>query len=226
MMEDSPSPIDKHIVAITGKTSPRVCYLATASGDLPAHIDKFHAAYGALGCESTHLAFFRQSDPRAIPSGDFHAKLLAQDVIFVGGGNTKSALGVWREWGVDRVLREAWERGVLLAGMSAGAMCWFEAGLTDSFWGAEYRPLSCIGILPGACAVHYSSDPKRRETLHAAHRAGAVPTSIAIDDYAAAMFVDTSLDHVLSWKQNATSYLVSLENDDVIETTLLAAQID
>jgi dipeptidase E len=226
MMEDSLSPIDKHLVSLTGEARPRVCYLATASGDLPAHLDKFHATYDSLGCESTHLAFFRQQSPRAIPSSDFHARLLEQDAIFVGGGNTKSALAVWREWGVDHVLREAWERGVLLAGMSAGAMCWFEAGLTDSFWGAEYRPLDCLGLLPGGCAVHYSGDPKRRETLHAAQRADAIPASLAIDDFAAALYVDTSLEHVLSWRRGATAYRVYRDGDRVMETALPTVRID
>jgi len=225
MMEDALSPIDKHIVGLTGKARPRICYLATPSGDLPVHLDKFHAAYGNMGCETVHLAFFRQPDSRSIPVADFRARLLVQDAIYVGGGNTKSALAVWREWGLDSVLKEAWEAGVLLAGMSAGAMCWFEAGLTDSFWGAAYRPLDCLGLLPGGCAVHYSSDPKRRETLHAAQQAGAIPASIAIDDFAAALYTGTSLDSVLSWRTGSTAYQAYREGDTVIETTLAAKEI-
>ncbi|TDG02030.1 peptidase E [Paraburkholderia guartelaensis] len=225
MMEDTPSPIDRYIIDATGRTRPRICYLATPSGDLPAHIDKFHAAYGGLGCETSHLAFFRQPDSRAIPVADFHQKLLEQDAIYVGGGNTKSALAVWREWGLDAILREVWESGVLLAGMSAGAMCWFEAGLSDSFWGSTYRPLDCLGLLPGGCAVHYSSDPKRRETLHAAQQARMVPPSIAIDDFAAALYLGTSLDRVLSWQTGSTAYQVYREGSKVIETALPAEHI-
>ena len=225
MMEDSPSPIDRHITSLTGKARPRICYLATPSGDLPAHLDKFHAVYGSMGCETSHLAFFRQPDARSIPISHFRSKLLEQDAIYVGGGNTKSALAVWREWGLDTALRETWERGVLLAGMSAGAMCWFEAGLTDSFWGAAYRPLDCLGLLPGGCAVHYSSDPKRRETLLAAQQARTIPPSIAIDDFAAAMYLGTSLDSVLSWRTGSTAYQAYREGDTVIETALPAKQI-
>lgn len=225
MMEEASSPIDKHIANLTGKARPRICYLATPSGDLPAHLDKFHAAYGDMGCETSHLAFFRQPDSKSIPVSDFRASLLEQDAIYVGGGNTKSALAVWREWGLDTVLREAWENGVLLAGMSAGAMCWFDAGLTDSFWGDTYRPLDCLGILPGGCAVHYNSDPKRREMLHAAQHAGAIPPSIAIDDFSAAMYVGISLDGVFSWRTGSTAYQTYLEGDTVIEAALTAAQI-
>jgi len=225
MMEDTPSPIDRHITGLTGKARPRICYLATPSGDLPAHLDKFHAAYGDLGCETSHLAFFRQPDARSILVSDFRTGLLEQDAIFVGGGNTKSALAVWREWGLDTVLQEAWKSGVLLAGMSAGAMCWFEAGLTDSFWGSAYRPLDGLGLLPGGCAVHYSSDPKRRETLHAAQQARSIPSSIAIDDFAAVMYVGTSINSVVSWRTGSTAYQTYREGGTVIETALSAKQI-
>ena len=225
MMEDTPSPIDGYIASATGKARPRICFLATPSGDLPAHIDRFHAAYGSLGCETSHLAFFRQPDSRSIPVSDFRQKLLEQDAIYVGGGNTKAALAVWREWGLDAVLREVWKSGVLLAGMSAGAMCWFEVGLTDSFWGSTYRPLDCLGLLPGGCAVHYSSDPKRRETLHAAQQANKIPPSVAIDDFAAALYLGTSLESVLSWRTGSTAYLVYREGDTVIETALPAEKV-
>ncbi|WP_427184658.1 Type 1 glutamine amidotransferase-like domain-containing protein [Bordetella bronchialis] len=226
MMEDSPSPIDRHIVNLTGKTRPRICYLATPSGDLPLHIGKFHAAYGSMGCVSSHLAFFRQPDSRAIPPAQLRSRLLEQDAIFVGGGNTKSALAVWRDWEIDVTLRAAWDHGVLLAGMSAGAMCWFQAGLTDSYWGGSYRPLECLGFLPGGCAVHYGADPDRRKTLHAAQRAGTIPPTVAIDDYAAVLFAGTAIDDVLSWKAEATAYRTYCERGTVVETALSARTIE
>ena len=209
MMEEGISPIDAYIRDSTSRARPRVCFISTPSGDLPAHIDRFYSVYGELGCETSHLAFFRLPMHNAIPVTDLAERLLMQDAIFIGGGNTKSALAVWREWGVDKALRDAWENGVLLAGTSAGAMCWFEAGLTDSFWGADYRPLACLGFLPGACGVHYSSDPKRRISLHSALEAKAIPASIAIDDYAAVVFNGTEIDRVVSWRAAATAYRVA-----------------
>ncbi|WP_321921140.1 Type 1 glutamine amidotransferase-like domain-containing protein [Paraburkholderia guartelaensis] len=220
MMESTPSPVDRLIRDLTAKTQPAVCFLATPSGDLPAHIDRFHETYGALGCNTSHLAFFRQPDSRSIKPSSYREALLQQDAIFVGGGNTKSALAVWREWALDGVLREAWQQGILLAGMSAGAMCWFDAGLTDSFWGGAYRPLPCLGFLPGGCAVHYGSDPKRRETLHAAQRARAVPPSVAIDDFAAVLYADTHIDRVFAWRDGASAWRVSVDGDEVVETAL------
>ena len=109
--------------------------------------------------------------------------------MFVGGGNTKSALAVWREWGLDTALRKAWNAGVLLSGMSAGALCWFENG---PFWGAGLRPLACLGWLPGACCVHYSDEPERRKRLHGEIAAGTLASCIAIDDGAAVLYSDTT----------------------------------
>lgn len=225
MMENDASPIDALVRDLTGKTRPKVCFLATPSGDLPAHLDKFHHAYGALDCETAHLAFFRQPDARSIPVADFRAHLLRQDAIYVGGGNTKSALAVWRDWGLDAALRDAWEAGVLLAGMSAGAMCWFEAGLTDSFWSEGYRPLEGLGLLPGGCAVHYSSEPKRRATLHAALRAQAVPPSLAIDDFAAVLHIDTSIERAFAWRRDAMAFRVAINGDAVVENALTVQRL-
>lgn len=208
LMEDAASPIDAHILQLTGKPRPRICFIGTPSGDLPEHIEKFYAAFGAERCEPSHLAFFRQPRAGAVPLARFRDHLLAQDAIYVGGGNTKTALGVWREWGADQVFAEAYAAGVLLAGVSAGAMCWFEAGLTDSYWGVGYQPLRCLGLLAGGCTVHYSSEPGRRTRLHGALAAGAVPTTLAIDDQAAVL-IDSGADvQALSWAPGAGAYRV------------------
>jgi peptidase E len=127
LMEDAPSPIDAFILQLAGKPRPRVCYLGTPSGDMPEGIEKFYAAYPGQRCDPSHLAFFRKPAAGSVALASFSRHLLAQDVIFVGGGNTKSALGVWREWGMPQVLAQAHDSGTLLCGMSAGAMCWFEA---------------------------------------------------------------------------------------------------
>jgi peptidase E len=140
MMEQAPSPIDTYMLSLTGKSKPKVCFVSTPSGDHPEHIDKFYAAFGLEACTPSHLAFFRKPMPGSIPLAHLETSLLDQDLIFVGGGNTKSALGVWREWRLDEVFRRASIAGVVLAGMSAGAMCWFESGLTDSFGARATNP--------------------------------------------------------------------------------------
>jgi dipeptidase E len=211
-METEPSPIDDYILQLTGKHRPRLCLVSTPSGDLPDYIERFYAAFSQRSCEPSHLAFFfRDIRPGAVALKDLAKHLLAQDAIFVSGGNTRAALSVWREWGVDRVFAEALNAGVLLSGMSAGAMCWFEFGLTDTYWEPGYRPSPCLGFLPGGCRVHYN-DAHGRERLHAATEAGAVPTTIAIDDYSAVLFRDATVEKVMSWRSGSSAYRVSRED--------------
>jgi dipeptidase E len=217
LMEDAPSPVDRLIAEATGRERPKVCFISTPSGDSVEHIEKFYAAFEPLGCEAAHLAFFRKPLRASLPLASFAEPLLNQDAIFVGGGNTKSALAVWREWGLDRVLAEAWRRGKLLAGMSAGAMCWFEQGLTDSYWGAGLKPLQCLGLLPGGCCVHYSSEPNRRVRLHEEVIAGVSGPRVAIDDGAAILYSNKSVQEVVSWRREATAYQVAAEDGKVVE---------
>jgi dipeptidase E len=225
LMEDGPSPIDYYLLSLAQRAKPRVCFIPTPSGDLPEHLDKFYLAYSTALCDPSHLSFFRKPSERSVPLDGFKEQVLSQDIIFVGGGNTKSALAVWREWGLDIVLRKALEAGVILSGMSAGAMCWFQQGLTDSFWGPEYQPLTCLGFLSGGCGVHYSTDPKRRRALHAAIEASAIKPSIAIDDYAAALYCDGQVDRILSWRNGATAYQVSLQAGRANEVSYACEQI-
>lgn len=136
----------RYLVTLTGKARPEVCFIPTASGESPEYIINFYQRFNALGCGTRHLAFFPNP-----PTADLRGYLLACDLIFVGGGNTKSMLALWREWGVDAILREAWERGTVLAGVSAGMICWFEQGLTDSVPG-PLTPLPCLGFLSGSAS--------------------------------------------------------------------------
>ena len=220
LMEDVPSPVDRYIATAVSTEQPKICFISTASGDSVDMIDKFYAAYEPLGCEATHLAFFRKPFRASLPLAGFEKHLLAQDVIFIGGGNTKSALGVWREWGLAAVLQQAWRAGTLLSGMSAGALCWFEEGLTDSYWGAGLQPLRCLGFLPGGCCVHYRGEPQRRERLHEEIVAGRLGHCVAIDDGAAVLYAGMSIHEVLNWREGATAYHVSCRAGAVVETAL------
>ena len=218
LMEDEPSPIDEFLLRLTGKPRPRVCFVPTPSGDLPEHIEKFYATFNSACCDPSHLAFFRKPSPGAVPLNAFEPHILSQDVIYVGGGNTKSALGVWREWGLDKVLVRAYQNGVLLAGMSAGAICWFAAGLTDSVWGAGYQPLSCLGLLQGGCSVHHGNGGQRRESLHSFVAGGLLPQSVAIDDYAAVLYEDEALAKTVAWRPGAAVHKVAISGSEIVET--------
>jgi dipeptidase E len=225
LMENRHSPIDRYIVSLTGKVRPRICFVSTASGDLPENIGRFYEAYGALDCEPCHLAFFRNPAPGALALADIAATLLGMDAIFVGGGNTKSALAVWREWGLQEILYRALTAGVLLSGVSAGAICWFESGLTDSIWGAGFQPLRCLGFLSGACSVHYHAEPGRREQLHAGVQARIFPDAIGIDDFAGVLYEDGRIARVVSWRRGATAYRVAHREGQVVEEALACENI-
>lgn len=112
---------------------PRICFVGTAAGDAEFMLAKYYKAFTKLRCRPSHLAFFRKPRPHGVPLDRIEETLLGQDAIYVGGGNTRSMLAVWREWGLDRILRKAWESGVLLGGMSAGAICWFETARPTRF---------------------------------------------------------------------------------------------
>ncbi len=220
MMEEPRSPIDDFLLALTGKRMPRMCFVPTASGDSEQKIDAFYAAFGARDCVPSHLAFFRKPDARALPLASFADALLQQDVIFCGGGNTKSALAVWRDWGADRAFLQALDAGAVLAGMSAGAIGWFERGLTDSWGDGDLVPIGGLGFLAGGCAPHYDGEANRRPWLHREVAAGRMPASIAIDDGAAVVYAEGEIERVVRWHAGRTAYRVVASANGVDEVAL------
>jgi len=145
--------------------------------------------------------------------------VLEQDAIYIGGGNTRSLLALWREWGLDVVLRAAYERGVVLGGISAGMICWFEYGVTDSVPG-PLTPLRGLGWLPGTACPHYDGEAERRPTFHRLLAAGRVPPGYAADDGAALHFIDDNLAEVVVGKPGANAYRLALDDGTVVETPL------
>jgi peptidase E len=147
--------------------------------------------------------------------------LLTQDVIYVGGGNTKSMLAVWRDWDVPRLLRRAWKNGTVLAGISAGAICWFRMGVTDS-WGKGLTDMPCLGLLPGTCCPHYDGEPERRPALHRLVASGAVQGALALDDGAGAHFIERKLSRIVTSRAHARGYEVRRKGSRAVETELPA----
>jgi peptidase E len=195
-----------YLLGLSRKDDPSVCVLATATGD--AQIAGYYDTFRSDRCRPSHLPLF------GIPRPDWREHLLSRDLIFVGGGNTASMLGVWRSHGVAEVLREAWERGIVLAGLSAGAICWFEAGVTDSFR-AELDGLDCLGWLPGSCCPHYDGEEQRRPA-YARLLAEGFPPGIAIDDHAAVRFEGTELAEVVTAVEGAGAYRVDASGETPI----------
>jgi dipeptidase E len=209
--------LELYLLAQTRKKNPSVCFIPTATGDAPTYIAKFYTAYSSLRCRPTHLPFFERT-PR------LRELIMAQDLIFVGGGNTKSMLAVWREWDLPKILREAWNAGTALTGVSAGAICWFEAGVTDS-WAGNLAPLPCLGWLPGACCPHYDGEAERRPAVHDFVAKGLIPRTLALDDGAAAHFEGRKLIRIVSWRPNAGAYLVQRKGKTFREDRLTVTNL-
>src|SRR2546427_7581377 len=210
-VEPEESLLDAYVLDLSGKPRPRICFVPTASGDSSVYITKFYEAFGDRAA-ATHLGLFGR------PRTDVGAVLTSQDIIYVGGGNTANMLAVWRVHGVDRMLREAWERGVILTGVSAGMICWFEAGVTDSF-----GPLAALrdglGLLSGSACPHYDGETDRRPTYQSLVGAG-FPEGYAADDGAALHFVGTALETCVAGWPGARVYRVAVAGEAVVETPL------
>jgi dipeptidase E len=197
-----------------GCERPRVCFIATASGDAPTYIANFYAAF-ARKADASHLPLFVRSGEPIEPF------LLEHDVIYVGGGNTENMLAIWRLHGVDRALRRAWDEGIVLTGLSAGSLCWFETGTTDSF-GPQLEALSRgLGLIPGSHSPHYDGEPNRRPRYQGMVADGVLPDGYAADDGAALVFRGTALAEVVASRPDARAYRVERASaGEVVETVL------
>ena len=206
--------LDRYVLEVTGVERPRVCFLPTASGDADHYIVKFYKAFAASSCIPSHITVFRRDF--GVP--DVRAHLLEQDLIYVGGGSIISLLGVWRGHGLDTMLRDAWEAGVVLCGLSAGSLCWFEQGLT-SFHGSD-EVVEGLGILPGSNAVHYDEEAQRRPAYHSELQTGRLLGGYAACDGAALHFVGTDLARVVTSRPESTAYRVDCVHGEIVETEL------
>ncbi|MYL31252.1 peptidase E [Halobacillus halophilus] len=191
--------LDTYLLEQSSKTKPHICFIPTASGDSGSYMARFYNFFENYACQPSHLSLFHP------PTRDLTSFLLEKDIIFVGGGNTRNMLALWREWEVDVILKNAWEQGVILAGVSAGSICWFEEGVTDSF-GGELEPLQGLGFLPGSHCPHYDGEPKRRPAYKKLMAEGKIQPGLAVDDHAAAHYIDHHLHRVVSSKPNARAY--------------------
>jgi dipeptidase E len=204
--------IERYIMKQARRPRPSVCFIPTASGEDDAYIVRFYSAFSQLDARATHLHFFRRTP-------DLRSLLLQQDIIYVGGGNTKSMLAVWREWGLPDILREAWQSGTVLCGSSAGAICWFETGITDS-WADALHGMPCLGFVPGVGCPHYDGEKDRRPAVQRMVQAGEVADVLALDDGAAAHFQGTERVRIVTSRPQARGYRVSKAGDGVKEEVL------
>ena len=211
-MEPENPLLDQYILKQAKKITPKICFLATASGDSENYISRFYQFFEKQDCQPSHLSLFNP------PTRDLERFLLEKDIIYVGGGNTKNLLVLWQEWGIDTIIRKAWEQGIVLAGISAGSICWFEEGVTDSY-GDGLEPLKCLGLLKGSNCPHYDGESERRPAYQQLIATKRITPGIATDDGVALHFIDQELSHIVSSRPNAKAYKVN-EDQNITEIAL------
>jgi dipeptidase E len=202
--------LDDHVLALTGVAHPRVCFLPTASGDADHYVVRFYRAFSAGRCEPSHISLFR----RETGVGDPREHLLAQDLVYVGGGSLVSLLGTWRAHGIDVALHDAWRAGVVMCGGSAGSLCWFAHALSG-FHEGPAREIEALGFLPWSNAVHYDDEPGRQEAFRAAIAHG-MPCGYAASNGAALHFVGTELAEAVCSRRGARALEVAADGDGVV----------
>lgn len=201
--------IEKYILEQSDKKKPKVCFIPTASAENSDYIVNFYTAFSRFECELTHISFFKRTP-------NLKSILNKQDIIYVGGGNTKSMLSVWKEWKLDQLLLKAYQRGAILCGVSAGAICWFEYGITDS-WASHLNIIECLNFLPGCCCPHYDGEEARRPYVTSLIADGKRNSCYAIEDGAALHFKNNKVHTAISFDKNKKSYYVSLKDQSVCE---------
>jgi dipeptidase E len=196
-MEPTNPLLDDFVLSLTAAKEPRVLFLPTASGDTTAQINSFRARFADRLCVPEHLSLFRLADAKR----PLAATVLSQDIIYVGGGSMRNLLAIWRAHGLDRLLLQAWRNGTVLAGLSAGAMCWFQGGVTRSSGLPE--PMPGIGLLDGSLTVHADGEPERLPVWLASVRDGTLPGGWALDDGVGLLFAARTLQRVVSSRPGA-----------------------
>ena len=207
-------PIISYVLALSKNERPKVCFIPTATGDSATSIVAFYDRLSSTKADGSHLSLFNRT------IYDIEEYLLSQDIIMVGGGNTANMMAIWRIHGVDVALEKAWNSGVILCGGSAGSLCWFECGTTDSFNLYELEPLyDGLGFLDGSHCPHYNGEEQRRPLYHRLISEG-FPPGYAVDDDAAVHFIGKDVHNVISSNNNSRAYYVHKIGDEVLETPL------
>ena len=203
--------IEEYILKQTKKKRPNICFIPTATGDNEAYKVNYYATFSKLNCNPTHLDFFKRTP-------DLKRLIADQDAIFVGGGNTKSMLAVWREWQLDKILKKAYKNGTVMSGVSAGAICWFQNGVTDS-WDSNLQIMPCMNFIKGTCCPHYDEEPERKPTVKKLISNNKVKSIYAVDVGAALHIKNEKNFKSVSFKKHKNAYEVTLDKNNIIENS-------
>ena len=206
----------RNFVKLTGKERPRICLLPTATADDPKLIHVWHGFGEKFGFDAFDQPMFISSFDQ---KKTFEEVLLSMDAIYVSGGNTVNMLAVWKVQGIDVILREAYEKGTLLGGGSAGGICWFENGLTDSR-PIELTAMSAMGWLKGGFSPHFLSEPGRREYCHKYMRSGELSAGYGIDEPVGLLFENEVFVKAVGSAKDAEGFWIEQKGDEIVETPL------
>lgn len=213
MEPDNPL-LDDYILAQCPKPSPAICFIGTASGDAEGYIDRFYQAFRPKDCRPSHLSLFKGHTDR------LEQFVQQQDIFYVGGGNTRNLLVLWKEWGLDAMLRHVYEKGALLAGISAGSICWFEQGLTDSV-PLQLNRLDGLGFLKGSNTPHFDGEAERQASYRSKIKSGEMLSGIACEDSVALHFVDEKLHKVITSVEGKAAYRIEKAGEKLMEESLI-----
>ena len=201
--------IEKYILSQSKQKNPKIVFIPTASSESDPYIVNFYSCFSRLPCEPSHITFFKRT-PR------LDSLMNKADIIYVGGGNTKSMLAVWREWNFDKLLKKAYNNGKVLCGVSAGAICWFEQGITDS-WASNLNVMECLGLVSGMACPHYQEEKERKPSVHKMLKKGVAIPGYAIDGGAAVHFKNGEYYKSLQFYPDSNVYYVSYDGSIVKE---------
>lgn len=214
-------PVFRFLFELADVPRPRVLRIPTATGDADRDVIAFYRAFPAHSFQASDLPLFERTVQ------DLRSLVLGQDVVLVAGGNTANMLAVWRVHGLDTILREAWEAGVVMAGGSAGGLCWFEAGTTDSFLLGHADPLhDGLGLVPGSFCPHYDSEPARRPGYHRLVGEGILPAGLACDDLAAVHLEGRDVERAIASAVGAGAYRVGPGDHGVVEEPITVQRLE
>ena len=210
--------IEQYILDQANVEKPNICFIPTATGDNEAYKVNYYSTFSKLNCNPVHLDFFKRTP-------NLEKLISEQNAIFIGGGNTKSMLAVWKEWNVDKLLMKAYNKGTILSGVSAGAICWFDSGITDS-WASNLNVIDCMGFLPGCCCPHFDSEKDRRPSVHKFINDKKVSSVYDIEDGAAMHFVDNKPYKNVSFYKGSHIYLVDKKDGRIVEQSQKMVQVN
>ena len=201
--------IEQYILDQTGKEKPNICFIPTATGDNEAYKVNYYSTFSKLDCNPIHLDFFKRTP-------DLEQLIPQQDAIFVGGGNTKSMLAVWKDWNLDKLLKDAYEKGVVMSGVSAGANCWFERAVVDS-WEEDLRVIDCMGFVKGNCCPHYDEEPHRRPAVKTFLEDGIIDSCYSVEGNCALHIKNDDEYLSVDFGKEKNAYIVSIDDGKVKE---------